>query len=158
MLHVLIMRSSYFNDGASRFLLTVFTANHLSVWVDHDFCVVARLVLYIRAYYSSTGEVLEFDGSARLHKWNAATARQRIPIRRSAYWNISWRYVFWPRYCNFAKQCAGHVFPGATLPFGLAKAVSDVNGENQGGFSTGGGNIIGFSHMHDSGELSNQFF
>ncbi|KAF2166956.1 glycoside hydrolase family 92 protein [Zasmidium cellare ATCC 36951] len=47
----------------------------------------------------------------------------------------------------------GHVFPGATLPFGMAKAVADVNVENQGGFSTGDvtGNITGFSHMHDSG-------
>lgn len=31
----------------------------------------------------------------------------------------------------------GHVFPGATLPFGMAKAGADVNVENQGGFSTG---------------------
>jgi putative alpha-1,2-mannosidase len=59
----------------------------------------------------------------------------------------------------------GHVFPGATLPFGMAKAGADVNAENQGGFSTDGtegvsppvpgftteGNITGFSHMHDSG-------
>jgi putative alpha-1,2-mannosidase len=47
---------------------------------------------------------------------------------------------------------AGHVFAGATLPFGMVKAVADVNGENQGGFSTDGSNVIGFSHMHDSGE------
>lgn len=26
----------------------------------------------------------------------------------------------------------GHVFPGATLPFGMAKAGADVNVENQG--------------------------
>lgn len=26
----------------------------------------------------------------------------------------------------------GHVFPGATLPFGMAKASADVNVENQG--------------------------
>lgn len=47
----------------------------------------------------------------------------------------------------------GHVFPGATLPFGMAKAGADVNVENQGGFSTGQdtGNITGFSHLHDSG-------
>lgn len=45
----------------------------------------------------------------------------------------------------------GHVFPGATLPFGMAKAVADVNGEDQGGFSSDGSNITGFSHMHDSG-------
>src|ERR1700712_773338 len=50
---------------------------------------------------------------------------------------------------------AGHVFPGATLPFGMVKAVADVNGENQGGFSIDGSNIIGFSHMHDSGEYLN---
>ncbi|TID25006.1 glycoside hydrolase family 92 protein [Venturia nashicola] len=45
----------------------------------------------------------------------------------------------------------GHVFPGATLPFGMAKAVADVKGENQGGFGSDFSNITGFSHMHDSG-------
>lgn len=37
------------------------------------------------------------------------------------------------------------------MPFGMAKAVADVVGENQGGFSTEGLAISGFSHMHDSG-------
>ena len=45
----------------------------------------------------------------------------------------------------------GHVFPGATLPFAMAKAVADVNGEDQGGFASDNSNITGFSHMHDSG-------
>ncbi|KAL5116602.1 hypothetical protein ACEQ8H_005480 [Pleosporales sp. CAS-2024a] len=45
----------------------------------------------------------------------------------------------------------GHVFPGATLPFGMAKAGPDVYGENQGGFASDGSPIYGFSHMHDSG-------
>ena len=45
----------------------------------------------------------------------------------------------------------GHVFAGATLPFGMAKAVADVNGESQGGFASDNSNITGFSHMHDSG-------
>ncbi|RFU28116.1 hypothetical protein B7463_g8224, partial [Scytalidium lignicola] len=47
----------------------------------------------------------------------------------------------------------GHVFPGATLPFGMAKAVADVNDpdEKQGGFASGNSDITGFSHMHDSG-------
>ncbi|KAI4623639.1 uncharacterized protein J4E88_009277 [Alternaria novae-zelandiae] len=46
----------------------------------------------------------------------------------------------------------GHVFPGATLPFGMAKAGPDVIGENQGGFSSNDSEpIYGFSHMHDSG-------
>ncbi|KAK7189851.1 glycosyl hydrolase family 92 [Paraphaeosphaeria sporulosa] len=46
----------------------------------------------------------------------------------------------------------GHVFPGATLPFGMAKACPDTNAdENQGGFSSDNSSIIGFSHMHDSG-------
>lgn len=45
----------------------------------------------------------------------------------------------------------GHVFPGATLPFGMAKASADVNGEDQGGFASDNSNITGFSHMHDSG-------
>lgn len=39
----------------------------------------------------------------------------------------------------------GHVFPGATLPFGMAKAVADVNsGERQGGYAS------------DDGESKNQ--
>jgi hypothetical protein len=33
----------------------------------------------------------------------------------------------------------------------MAKAVADVMSENQGGFSTEETQIIGFSHMHDSG-------
>ncbi|KAG8168406.1 hypothetical protein KVR01_001155 [Diaporthe batatas] len=46
----------------------------------------------------------------------------------------------------------GHVFPGATLPFGMAKAVPDVNSdERQGGYASDDGEISGFSHMHDSG-------
>lgn len=46
----------------------------------------------------------------------------------------------------------GHVFAGATLPFGMAKASPDSVNDGQGGFSTtGGGPITGFSHMHDSG-------
>lgn len=44
------------------------------------------------------------------------------------------------------------MFPGATLPFGMAKAGPDVIGENQGGFSSNDSEpIYGFSHMHDSG-------
>lgn len=47
---------------------------------------------------------------------------------------------------------AGNVFAGATLPYGMAKAVADVDSEsNQGGFTTEGGNVTGFSTMHDSG-------
>lgn len=37
----------------------------------------------------------------------------------------------------------GHVFPGATLPFGMAKAVADVNGEDQGGFASDNSDITG---------------
>ena len=45
----------------------------------------------------------------------------------------------------------GHVFAGANLPFGMAKAVADSVEDGQGGFAEDGGNITGFSHMHDSG-------
>ncbi|KAA8573951.1 hypothetical protein EYC84_005494 [Monilinia fructicola] len=46
----------------------------------------------------------------------------------------------------------GNIFPGATVPYGMAKAVADTNsGSNQGGFTTDGSNITGFSSMHDSG-------
>jgi putative alpha-1,2-mannosidase len=49
----------------------------------------------------------------------------------------------------------GNVFAGATLPYGMAKAVADVDGQNTGGFSTDGSNVTGFSHMHDSGTGGN---
>ncbi|OTA98247.1 glycoside hydrolase family 92 protein [Hypoxylon sp. CI-4A] len=47
----------------------------------------------------------------------------------------------------------GHVFAGATLPYGMAKAVADVSnrGENAAGFVSDESDIQGFSHLHDSG-------
>lgn len=46
----------------------------------------------------------------------------------------------------------GNVFPGASLPYGMAKAVADTDsGSNQGGFTLDGTNVTGFSVMHDSG-------
>ncbi|KAI4859467.1 glycoside hydrolase family 92 protein [Hypoxylon rubiginosum] len=47
----------------------------------------------------------------------------------------------------------GHVFPGATLPYGMAKAVadSDNRGEAAAGFVSDDSRIQGFSHLHDSG-------
>ncbi|KAF1940855.1 hypothetical protein EJ02DRAFT_378895 [Clathrospora elynae] len=53
------------------------------------------------------------------------------------------------------SQNGGNVFAGATLPYGMAKAVADVDGENTGGFSTDGSNITGFSALHDSGTGGN---
>ncbi|KAK7923500.1 glycosyl hydrolase family 92 [Apiospora marii] len=47
---------------------------------------------------------------------------------------------------------AGNVFPGATMPYGMAKAVADTNsGSNQGGFTLDGSPVQGFSVLHDSG-------
>ncbi|KAK6224069.1 hypothetical protein LQW54_000216 [Pestalotiopsis sp. IQ-011] len=46
----------------------------------------------------------------------------------------------------------GNVFPGATLPFGIAKAVADTTSDsNQGGFTLDGAPVSGFSAFHDSG-------
>ncbi|KAI1372133.1 glycoside hydrolase family 92 protein [Hypoxylon crocopeplum] len=46
----------------------------------------------------------------------------------------------------------GNIFPGATLPYGMAKAVADTtSGSNQGGFTLDGAPISGFSALHDSG-------
>jgi putative alpha-1,2-mannosidase len=47
----------------------------------------------------------------------------------------------------------GHVFPGASLPYGMAKAVADTNSpaENAAGYVSDNYSIVGFSHMHDSG-------
>ncbi|KAI2627197.1 glycoside hydrolase family 92 protein [Xylaria nigripes] len=49
----------------------------------------------------------------------------------------------------------GNVFAGATRPYGFAKAVADVDGQNTGGFSTDGSSIVGFSAVHDSGTGGN---
>ncbi|RYP10003.1 hypothetical protein DL764_000932 [Monosporascus ibericus] len=46
----------------------------------------------------------------------------------------------------------GNIFPGATLPYGLAKAVADTNSpSNQGGFTLDDYPVSGFSVLHDSG-------
>ncbi|KAL4939972.1 hypothetical protein BDV06DRAFT_230721 [Aspergillus oleicola] len=46
----------------------------------------------------------------------------------------------------------GNVFAGATIPYGMAKAVADTDSQsNQGGFTLDGSRITGFSNMHDSG-------
>lgn len=46
----------------------------------------------------------------------------------------------------------GNVFAGASLPYGMAKAVADTDSPtNQGGFAYDGSNITGFSGLHDSG-------
>lgn len=45
----------------------------------------------------------------------------------------------------------GNVFAGASLPFGMAKAVADVSGANTAGFSYDESNVTGFSALHDSG-------
>lgn len=51
-----------------------------------------------------------------------------------------------------ANTRPGNVFAGATLPYGMAKASADTNSpSNQGGFTTDGYNVTGFSSMHDSG-------
>ncbi|KAK2599625.1 hypothetical protein N8I77_011363 [Diaporthe amygdali] len=49
----------------------------------------------------------------------------------------------------------GNVFAGASLPYGLAKAVANVDGQNTGGFATDGSNVTGFSSVHDSGTGGN---
>lgn len=55
------------------------------------------------------------------------------------------------------STAGGNVFPGATLPYGLAKAAADVDGpSNTGGFdSSPTSNITGFSAAHDSGTGGN---
>ncbi len=46
----------------------------------------------------------------------------------------------------------GNVFAGASMPYGMAKAVADTNsGSRQGGFTLDGSPVTGFSMMHDSG-------
>ncbi|KAJ7210446.1 alpha-1,2-mannosidase, putative subfamily [Mycena pura] len=46
----------------------------------------------------------------------------------------------------------GHVFPGATLPWGSVKAGADsLSGDNQAGFVSDGSPITGISQLHDDG-------
>ncbi|KAK4152162.1 glycoside hydrolase [Chaetomidium leptoderma] len=46
----------------------------------------------------------------------------------------------------------GNVFAGASMPYGMAKAVADTDsGSRQGGFTLDGSAVTGFSTMHDSG-------
>ncbi|KAK6211120.1 glycosyl hydrolase family 92 [Colletotrichum tabaci] len=47
----------------------------------------------------------------------------------------------------------GHVFPGASLPYGMAKACADTDSraENAAGWVSDNSKITGFSHFHDSG-------
>ncbi|KAI0483570.1 alpha-1,2-mannosidase-like protein [Xylaria cf. heliscus] len=51
----------------------------------------------------------------------------------------------------------GHVFPGATLPYGMAKPVADTNNmaEAAAGFVSDDSLIQGFSQLHDSGTGGN---
>lgn len=46
----------------------------------------------------------------------------------------------------------GNVFAGASLPYGLAKAVANVDGQNTGGFATDGSNVTGFSRTYSLAE------
>ncbi|KAF8200506.1 glycosyl hydrolase family 92-domain-containing protein [Mycena galopus ATCC 62051] len=49
-------------------------------------------------------------------------------------------------------QNGGHVFPGATLPWGSVKAGADSrSGDNQAGFVSDGSPITGISQLHDDG-------
>lgn len=57
---------------------------------------------------------------------------------------------------RFLTDSIGNVFAGASLPYGMAKAVADTNSpSNQGGFTLDGSNITGFSSLHDSGTGGN---
>ncbi|KAL4868636.1 hypothetical protein BDV12DRAFT_185837 [Aspergillus spectabilis] len=49
----------------------------------------------------------------------------------------------------------GNVFVGASLPYSIAKAVADVDGQNTAGFATDGSRVTGFSALHDSGTGGN---
>lgn len=49
----------------------------------------------------------------------------------------------------------GNVFVGASLPFGMAKAVADVSGEDTAGWAYDFSNVTGFSALHDSGTGGN---
>ncbi|KAK5121918.1 hypothetical protein LTR85_004490 [Meristemomyces frigidus] len=49
----------------------------------------------------------------------------------------------------------GNAFAGASLPFGMAKAVADVSAQDTAGWSYDFTNVTGFSALHDSGTGGN---
>ncbi|KAL4996018.1 glycosyl hydrolase family 92-domain-containing protein [Aspergillus recurvatus] len=49
----------------------------------------------------------------------------------------------------------GNVFAGASLPYSIAKAVADVDGQNTAGFASDNSRVTGFSTLHDSGTGGN---
>ncbi|KAL4774256.1 glycosyl hydrolase family 92-domain-containing protein [Aspergillus nidulans var. acristatus] len=49
----------------------------------------------------------------------------------------------------------GNVFAGASLPYSIAKAVADVDGQNTAGFASDNSRVTGFSALHDSGTGGN---
>ncbi|CBF75442.1 hypothetical protein AN3764.2 [Aspergillus nidulans FGSC A4] len=49
----------------------------------------------------------------------------------------------------------GNVFSGASLPYSIAKAVADVDGQNTAGFASDNSRVTGFSALHDSGTGGN---
>lgn len=74
---------------------------------------------------------------------NAKSNRSCICRRNSAFWYVR----------IDGADATVIVTDGRNL--GMAKAVADVDGENQGGFGSDNSNITGFSHMHDSGTVGN---
>lgn len=51
-----------------------------------------------------------------------------------------------------AHSIPGNVFAGASLPYGMAKAVADTDSvSDQGGFTSDHSKVTGFSSLHDSG-------
>lgn len=63
------------------------------------------------------------------------------------------RHSDFPSYICMLIAYSGHVFAGASIPYGMAKAGADSDSvDNQGGFASADStvNITGFSSMHDS--------
>ncbi|OJJ49714.1 hypothetical protein ASPZODRAFT_22445 [Penicilliopsis zonata CBS 506.65] len=81
--------------------------------------------------------------------WTAAVARGVFAAENSSVYDYDVLQYVDPL---IGSSNGGNVFAGASVPYGMAKAVADTDSENnQGGFAFDGSKITGFSNMHDSG-------
>lgn len=89
-----------------------------------------------------------------MHSFNSRLSSAALALAASTFGNVAAADFDPLTYVDqlIGSSNGGNVFPGASLPYGMAKAVADtISGSNQGGFTLDGTPISGFSAMHDSG-------
>ncbi|KAH7096633.1 alpha-1,2-mannosidase, putative subfamily [Auriculariales sp. MPI-PUGE-AT-0066] len=90
--------------------------------------------------------VLALSVSANLHH-SAGTRAEPV---------VSWKSPSWHVSPFIGTTKGGHVFPGATLPWGSTKVGADCKSQqNQAGYVSDDSPILGFSPLHDDGTGGN---